>query len=69
MISSGTSRRVPIGAVPLLGGAALLPSASSATALVRRNRRQLAHGVAAGDVGLGSGVLWARADRPSRLWA
>lgn len=84
MTSSGPSRRALLGAVPLLGGTVLLPSSAAssaaaataartgpaaAPALVRRDRPRLTHGVSAGDVGVDSGQLWARADRPSRLWA
>ncbi len=36
-------------------------------ALVRSGRPLLTHGVAAGDVRPGSGLVWTRADRPSRM--
>jgi alkaline phosphatase D len=31
------------------------------------NRPQITHGVQSGDVSVGSGMVWARADRPSRM--
>jgi len=53
-----------------LAGAAtlVLPGAAAAApALVRSGRPVLTHGVAAGDVRPGSGLVWTRADRPSRM--
>ncbi|ANY05483.1 alkaline phosphatase D family protein [Pseudonocardia sp. HH130630-07] len=49
-----------------------LPAAAAATApgtpgLVRSGRPVLTHGVQAGDVRPGSGLVWTRADRPSRM--
>jgi alkaline phosphatase D len=32
------------------------------------DRPVISHGVQSGDVGIDSGVVWARADRPSRMW-
>ena len=42
---------------------------SGAPAFIRRDasRPNITHGVASGDVGNGSAVIWARADRPSRM--
>ncbi|MEU9823118.1 alkaline phosphatase D family protein, partial [Pseudonocardia alni] len=53
----------------LAGAAALaLPgTALAAPALVRSGRPVLTHGVQAGDVRPGSGLVWTRADRPSRM--
>ncbi|HZG92772.1 MAG TPA: alkaline phosphatase D family protein, partial [Pseudonocardia sp.] len=41
--------------------------AASAPSLVRSGRPVLTHGVQSGDVLPGSGLVWARADRPSRM--
>jgi alkaline phosphatase D len=41
--------------------------AASAPALVRRDRPVLTHGVQSGDPLPGSGLVWTRADRPSRM--
>jgi len=53
----------------IAGAAALgLPAAASAgPALLRSGRPVLTHGVQAGDVRPGSGLVWTRADRPSRM--
>lgn len=53
----------------IAAGAALsLPTtASAAPSLVRSGRPVLTHGVQAGDVRPGSGLVWTRADRPSRM--
>ena len=32
------------------------------------DRPMITHGVQSGDVSIGSGVVWARADRPARSW-
>lgn len=64
------------GALAGLVGAGTPPSAAStapgrgrthAPALVRSGRPVITHGVQAGDVGRHEAVIWARADRPSRL--
>ncbi|HEV7932944.1 MAG TPA: alkaline phosphatase D family protein [Actinomadura sp.] len=51
------------------GGAVLLGGrpASAAPALLRTGRPRLTHGVQSGDVTADGGVIWARADRPSRM--
>lgn len=41
--------------------------ALAAPGLVRADRPVLTHGVQSGDVVRGSGLVWARADRPSRM--
>lgn len=73
-----TSRRTLLRGAALLAGTAAttglatgrLPGrAAAAPLLVRRDRPVLPYGVQSGDVGRGSGVLWAKADRPSRLVA
>ncbi|MFP5071517.1 alkaline phosphatase D family protein [Pseudonocardia nantongensis] len=53
----------------LAGAAALtLPgTAGAAPALLRSGRPVLTHGVTSGDVRPGSGLVWTRADRPSRM--
>jgi alkaline phosphatase D len=53
-----------------LGGLATAAStvpAFAAPGLVRADRPVLTHGVQSGDVIRGSGLVWARADRPSRM--
>ena len=51
------------------GGAALLGGpAPAAPALVRSGRPALTHGVQSGDVTARSAVVWARADRPARMF-
>ncbi|MEV0285913.1 MULTISPECIES: alkaline phosphatase D family protein [unclassified Kribbella] len=59
----------------LLGGAAagaslLLPTSSAigAPALVRSGRPAITHGVQSGDVSASQAVVWARSDRPARMW-
>ncbi len=42
-------------------------SGVAAPALIRADRPVLTHGVQSGDVIRGSGLVWARADRPSRM--
>ncbi|HZE34754.1 MAG TPA: alkaline phosphatase D family protein [Actinoallomurus sp.] len=49
------------------GGAALLGTGTRAAALVRSGRPQLTHGVQSGDMSAHGGVVWTRADRPSRM--
>jgi alkaline phosphatase D len=49
------------------GGAALLGTGPQAAALVRSGRPQLTHGVQSGDVSAHGGIVWTRADRPSRM--
>lgn len=64
---AGLSRRallksaVASAAVNVIGGVAQ-PSVSWAP-----GRVQISHGIQSGDVGDGSGVVWSRADRPSRM--
>jgi alkaline phosphatase D len=48
------------------GGAALLAFPNRAPAFVR-SRPSLTHGIQSGDVTARSGIVWARADRPSRM--
>ncbi len=77
--SSGTpvQRRALLRAAPVAGLLAATPlsgllvpgSAAGAPAFVRSGRPALTHGIQAGDVDTSSAVLWARADRPSRLVA
>ncbi|MFE0027670.1 alkaline phosphatase D family protein [Amycolatopsis sp. NPDC059021] len=55
------------GAGALAAGLLLPGVAGAAPALVRRDRPILTHGVQSGDVTAGSGIVWSRADRPSRL--
>ncbi|MBB5856141.1 phosphodiesterase/alkaline phosphatase D-like protein [Amycolatopsis umgeniensis] len=54
-----------------VAGGLLLPgtatAAPGAVPLLRRDRPVLTHGVQSGDVTTGSGIVWSRADRPSRL--
>jgi alkaline phosphatase D len=55
-----------------IGGFAAVPlgaasPAFAAPALARADRPTLTHGVQSGDVLPGSGLVWARADRPSRM--
>ncbi|MEV5540090.1 alkaline phosphatase D family protein [Saccharopolyspora shandongensis] len=53
----------------MTGASLLLPSQGfAAPALVRSGRPQISHGVQAGDVSASSGVVWARADRPARMF-
>jgi alkaline phosphatase D len=49
------------------GGAALLGTGPHAAALVRSGRPQLTHGVQSGDMTANGGVVWTRADKPSRM--
>ena len=64
------SRRVVLSTtVAAAGAAALQPSAVAAPFQVHRSRPLLPSGVASGDVTTNSAVIWARADRPSRMVA
>jgi alkaline phosphatase D len=47
-------------------GAALVVAPRRAPAFVR-SRPQLTHGIQSGDVTADAGIVWARADRPSRM--
>src|SRR3954464_4560427 len=49
------------------GGAALLGTGPRAAALVRSGRPQITHGVQSGDVSAHEGIVWTRADKPSRM--
>jgi alkaline phosphatase D len=49
------------------GGAALWGTGPRAAALVRSCRPQVTHGVRSGDVTANGGVVWTRADKPSRM--
>jgi len=51
----------------VVAGLALPATAPATPALVRSGRPVLSHGVQAGDVRPGSGLVWTRADRPSRM--
>jgi alkaline phosphatase D len=71
-MSSPFSRRTLLRTAAVAGSAATatlaLPSLGSAAPLVHRGARPiLTHGVQAGDVLPGSGLVWTRADRPSRM--
>ncbi|WP_130291841.1 alkaline phosphatase D family protein [Pseudonocardia sediminis] len=54
-------------AVPAVAATASPASASAGPALLRPDRPSLTHGVQSGDVLPGSGLVWTRADRPSRM--
>ncbi|MEC3979081.1 alkaline phosphatase D family protein [Amycolatopsis sp. H20-H5] len=60
-------RATALGAGALATGVLGAPLATAAPALVRRDRPVLTHGVQSGDVTTSSGIVWTRADRPSRL--
>jgi alkaline phosphatase D len=49
------------------GGVALLGTGPQAAALVRSGRPQITHGVQSGDVSAHGGIVWTRADRPTRM--
>ncbi len=49
------------------GGAVLLGTGTQAAALIRPDRPKLTHGVQSGDVSARGGIVWTRADRPSRM--
>lgn len=55
------------GAGALAAGLLVPTTAFAATPLVRRDRPVLTHGVSSGDVTTDSGIVWTRADQPSRL--
>ncbi|MEN3263254.1 alkaline phosphatase D family protein [Pseudonocardia sp.] len=57
-VVGGLAAAVPLGTAT---------SAVAAPALARPDRPVLTHGVQSGDVLAGSGLVWARADRPSRM--
>jgi alkaline phosphatase D len=64
------NRRAVLRAGLVLGGGAAasgLVSGPALAGLVRSGRPELTHGVQAGDVTAGTGVVWARADRPARM--
>jgi alkaline phosphatase D len=65
MSSTSLSRRQFLRA-GAAGGAALLAAPGRAPAFVR-SRPQLTHGIQSGDVTADSAIVWARADRPSRM--
>jgi len=50
-----------------LGGAAVVGFTGRAPASIR-DRPQIVHGVASGDVTPMGGVIWSRADRPAKMW-
>lgn len=55
-----------------LAGASALAASTflggpAASGLVRTGRPRLTHGVASGDVSTTTGIVWTRADRPSRM--
>jgi alkaline phosphatase D len=59
-----TRRRFVAGTAALAGfGGIAKPYLSRAA-----DRPEVSHGVQSGDVSIDSGVIWARADRPSRMW-
>src|SRR5689334_7530030 len=49
-----------------VAGASL--AARPAAAFVRRGRPAFTHGIQSGDVGARDGIVWARADRPARMY-
>ncbi|MEV0645881.1 alkaline phosphatase D family protein [Phytomonospora sp. NPDC050363] len=51
----------------LIGAAATASTANAAPALLKQ-RPQLIYGAQSGEVGAASGIVWTRADRPSRMW-
>lgn len=55
------------GGLTAAAGLALPTGATAGPALVRSGRPVLTHGVQSGDVRPGSGLVWVRADRPSRM--
>ncbi|MDP1806039.1 MAG: alkaline phosphatase D family protein, partial [Acidimicrobiales bacterium] len=63
------NRRTVLRAAALGGLATAVPAApaSATTSLLRADRPSLTHGVQSGDVLPGSGLVWTRADRPSRM--
>ncbi|WP_214402452.1 alkaline phosphatase D family protein [Pseudonocardia lacus] len=65
MPSARVPRRTLLRVAAVSGLAAL--ASPAATPLLRSDRPVLTHGVQSGDVLAGSGLVWARADRPSRM--
>jgi len=62
------SRRALFGGALAAGGALAVPGLGrSAPALARSGRPALTHGTQVGDVEYGTGTVWTRADRPSRM--
>jgi alkaline phosphatase D len=61
------TRAAAVGAGVVVTGAAGAGTAAAAPALLRAGRPVLTHGVQAGDVSARGAVVWARADRPSRM--
>jgi alkaline phosphatase D len=49
------------------GGVAVSGMGPRAAALVRSGRPEITHGIQSGDVTASSGIVWTRADRPSRM--
>lgn len=69
--TGGVSRRSVLRG-SLASSALLLAPGLAAPALARTGRPEIAHGVQTGDVTRTSGMVWSRADRPSRMiveWA
>lgn len=65
----GLSRRALLLGAGMSGASLLLPSqAFAAPAFVRSGRPQISHGVQSGDVSSSGAVVWARADRPARMF-
>ncbi|MEM8620561.1 MAG: alkaline phosphatase D family protein [Actinomycetota bacterium] len=60
-------RRVFLAGSAAVVGAGALWGISS-TGQIRRGRPEITHGVQSGDVGAGAAVVWARADRASRMF-
>ena len=60
-------RRTLLRSATVGGVVAALPVTFTAPALARSGRPALTHGVQSGDVLPGSGLVWTRADRPSRM--
>src|SRR5918992_2519655 len=69
MRSPRIPRRTLLRAAALGGFATAAPTTPvfDAPGLVRADHPVLTHGVQSGDVIRGSGLVWARADRPSRM--
>src|SRR5690348_6728096 len=65
MGSSRVPRRALLRAAAVAGLAGL--ASPAAATLLRPDRPVLTHGGQSGDVLAGSGLVWARADRPSRM--
>lgn len=67
MCSYRVDRRTVLRGAAVGGLVAGLPVAAAGPALARPGRPVLTHGVQSGDVLPGSGLVWTRADRPSRM--